>query len=475
MLQQGDGVDDTLVDCVRPNLFDAYCDSRLVLPLVLANLAAPRLWALAEKLKSRAKDFPDDGHPHGLSPFIRAAAKQIDRDFEHLKPEDVAAMIGTYDLAAERARLGAEIVDTAIDSIIRSCRYRMERGTLQASALLAIIESGQFPAYCYTNIDIIRAHRRLLKKRAHPPAGLTSCVDEAAMFAALAMTMPADVMYDCVMLSSPTHVTAFGRDGHGRSYWFFGKNLIFSKADWDERVQTRYSGDSQQAFDDLLPAADRILGIEGVFDFRTGISEITPDNFLSIKTGIQDFFGLLPKQLDIAFAQAISHAPPSAFAPIFRRFLPAKDHADFARFLKHGIGVESREIRMVAASYRALDGCDPRIYLGAARRSILRDLDLSSPDTILMHMRGFSSRQSIFEDDNRIAMPDETLIFGGGSARDMALLLHIALERSTGTQVTTSITETDAFVQAGDTTWSATTLSETKPPPASALRYRWAD
>ena len=190
---------------------------------------------------------------------------------------------------------------------------------------------------------------------------------------------------------------------------------------------------------------------------------------------IQDFFGLLPKQLDIAFAQAISHAPPSAFAPIFRRFLPAKDHADFARFLKHGIGVESREIRMVAASYRALDGCDPRIYLGAARRSILRDLDLSSPDTILMHMRGFSSRQSIFEDDNRIAMPDETLIFGGGSARDMALLLHIALERSTGTQVTTSITETDAFVQAGDTTWSATTLSETKPPPASALRYRWAD
>ena len=206
MLQQGDGVDDTLVDCVRPNLFDAYCDSRLVLPLVLANLAAPRLWALAEKLKSRAKDFPDDGHPHGLSPFIRAAAKQIDRDFEHLKPEDVAAMIGTYDLAAERARLGAEIVDTAIDSIIRSCRYRMERGTLQASALLAIIESGQFPAYCYTNIDIIRAHRRLLKKRAHPPAGLTSCVPSVtARVRSLRVLTPSTItasVISCGFLSS---------------------------------------------------------------------------------------------------------------------------------------------------------------------------------------------------------------------------------------------------------------------------------
>ena len=460
--------------CVRPNLFDAYVDSRLILPLVLANLASPRLWSLADKLKVRVKDFPDDGHPHGLSPFLRAAAKQIDRDFEHLKPEDVAAMVGTFDLAQERARLGAETVDTAIASIIRSCRYRMERGTLKADALLRIIDTGQFPAYCYSNIDIIRAYRRVLNKRAHPPAGLTSCVDEAALFAALTMTMPADTIYDCVMLSSPTHVTAFGRDGHGRAYWFFGKNLILSKAEWDDRVHTHYAGDAQQAFDDLLPAADRILGIEGVFDFCSGVSEISPAIILSIKTGLKDFFGVLPKQLADAFTRPIHHAAPSEFAPIFRRFLPTKDHAAFAVFLKEAMASKNAAIGMVAASYRVLEGCNPRAYLYAARHAILRDIDLSSPDSILTKLRALPLRQSIFDDHNRIAMPDETLLFGGGSERDMALLFHIALER-TGITATTLITASDAFVQADGMNWSMATLTEAAPPRDADILLRWAD
>lgn len=466
--------DSTIAHCVRPNLFDAYCDGHLVLPLVLANLASPRLWALADKLKARAGDFPDDGHPHGLSPFLRAAAKQIDRDFEHLKPEDVATMIGTFDLAAERTRLGAENVDAAVDSIVRAVRYRIARGTLKAEALLRIIEAGQFPAYCYTNIDIIRAHRRLLNKRAHPPAGLTSCVDEAAMFAALAMTMPADTIYDCFMLSSPTHVTAFGRDGDGRPYWFFGKNLMIAKAEWDERVTTHYSGDTQQAFDDLLPGIDRILGIEGVFDFRTGTSEITAENMASLKNGLTDFFGRLPHPLHAAFNQPIRHTTPSGFAPIFRRFLPATSHADFAAFLQDRSVTGHPELSRVAASFRALDGCDPRAFLQAARLSQLRNLDIASPTTIITHLQALPLRQSIFDDPNRIAMPDETLLFRGGSERDLALLFHVALER-TGATVITSITASDAFVQADGMTWSMTTHSETAPPRETDILFRWAD
>lgn len=466
--------DSTIAHCVRPTLFDAYCDSHLVLPLVLANLASPRLWALADKLKARTADFPDDGHPHSLSPFLRAAAKQIDRDFEHLKPEDVAAMIGTCDLAAERTRLGAESVDTAVDSIVRSVRYRIARGTLKAEALLRIIEAGQFPAYCYTNIDIIRAYRRLLKKRAHPPAGLTSCVDEAAMFAALAMTMPTGTIYDCFMLSSPTHVTAFGRDGDGRPYWFFGKNMMIAKAEWDERVATHYSGDVQQAFDDLLPGTDRILGIEGVFDFRTGTSEIAAENIESLRTGMIDFFGRLPQQLYAAFNQPIRYTTPSGFAPIFRRFLPARSHADFAAFLQDPSLAKNPELSRVAASFRALDGCDPSVFLQAARLSQLRSLDIASPTTIITQVQALPSRQSIFDDANRIAMPDETLLFGGGSTRDLALLFHVALER-TGATVTTSITASDAFVQADGMTWSMTTLTEAAPPRGNDILLRWAD
>lgn len=468
-------VDEAAARCVRPNLFDAYADSHLILPIVLANLASPRLWTLAEKLKARVANFPDDGDPHGVSPFIRAAAKQIDRDFEHLRPEDVAELIGIFDLSTERARLGTDIVDTAVHSIIESCRYRMERGTLKADALLKIIEAGQFPAYCYTNIDVIRAHRRLLHKRAHPPAGLTSCVDEAAMFAALTMTMPENTIFDCVMLSSPTHSTAFGRDGIGRPFWFFGKNLIFSKADWDARVAETYAGDTQQAFDDLLPQTDRILSIEGVFDFRSGASEITPDNISSMINGLRHFFGTLPRQIQEAIDKTIHYAPPSGFAAIFRRFLPTDNHKAFADFLHQHETIDDSETDLVAAAFRTLRGCAPRVFVKAARQALLRHFDLSSIDAALAQIRALPLNQSIFDDQTRITMPDETLLFGGGSSHDKALLLHIALERITGDTVVTLITADDAFVQMGHKTWSATTGVECSAPADAIILVRLAD
>ena len=206
----------------------------------------------------------------------------------------------------------------------------------------------------------------------------------------------------------------------------------------------------------------------------TGTSEIAAENIESLKTGMIDFFGRLPQQLYAAFNQPIRYTTPSGFAPIFRRFLPARSHADFAAFLQDPSLAKNPELSRVAASFRALDGCDPSVFLQAARLSQLRTLDIASPTTIITQVQALPSRQSIFDDANRIAMPDETLLFGGGSARDLALLFHVALER-TGATVTTSITASDAFVQADGMTWSMTTLTEAAPPRGNDILLRWAD
>lgn len=429
---------------------------------------------MSEKLRARTKDFPDDGNPCGLSPFIRAAAKQIDRDFEHLRPEAVSELIGDLDLASAAARLGKGTVAAATGSISATVRHRVARGTLPSDALLGCIAEGRFPAYAYANIDVIRATRRL-GGRTRAPSGLTSCVDEAAMFGALAMTMPQGTVHEIFLLTSSSHTTAIGRDGQGRPFWFYGKNALFSKADWDSCVAGTHGGDIQQAFDDRMPNVNCLLGIEGAFDFTTRESAITPENWHAAAQLMKEFFGSLPSQLEAAFSQEPRFLPPSGFAPIFRRFIALEGRDSFEDFLRAHDRIDDIETDLVAASYRSLQGCDPRAFLIAARNSALRGVPQDSVDSILVHLRALPGRESIFGDRNRIAMPDETLLFGGGSDRDIALLLHVALERLTGLRCVTVMTDADSFVTCGERTWSARTLEPAIAPPEGAARFRFAD
>jgi hypothetical protein len=459
---------------VKPNIFDGAADTELILPLVLANLASPRLWALAEKLKARLADFPDDGDPRGVSSFLRATAKQIDRDCKHVHAAEVSALFGDLNLAHEKRRLGANIVDAALRSIETSARFRLAQGNDRQVDLIEAIAAGHFPAFTYNNIDVIRAYRNLLQKKSAAPAGLTSCLDEVAMFAALGMTMPENVVYDMVILASPVHYTAFGRDGQGRAFWFHGKNRFYTKADWDKCVTEDYGGDPHAAFSDRLVIADRIMTIEGTFDFASGVCRITPDNLAVITRAMEDFFGAMPRDLASALTRPIHFAPPSTFAALYRRFLALETRDRFVEFLKAQALQPDIETDLVAASFRALEGCDPRVFLIAARESRLRGLDLTSIDTVLNQLRALPHRDSIFEDRERMAMPDETLLFGGGTDRDLGLLFHVALERMGHAQVTTLMTPDETYVIAHDLCFAMTNLLPTQVPHDDAVLYRIA-
>ena len=463
---------EAIARAVRPTIFDAACHTDLVLPLVLANLASPRLWTLSEKLRARVKDFPDDGDPRGLSPFLRAAAKQIDRDFEHVHPETVSALIGDLDLASEAARLGTAEVARAVDAIARALRIRIARGLQHSDELLRMIEDGRFPAYTYGTIDIIRANRKRVA-RTRAPAGLTSCLDEAALFAALAMTLPGGTLHDMVLIGAPSHYTCFGRDGAGRPFWFFAKNALLSKADWDALVARDHTGSVDDAFDTRLATADRILGIEGVFDFENGTSEIVPAHLADLREAMTHFFRVLPRPLADAFARPIRFRPPSPFAALFRRFLGSATREPLLACLRAHAAIGDRETDLVAASFRALAGCDPRVYLLAARRAAFHDLALTTRDALIARLRALP-RASLFDDRERIAMPDETLCFGG-TDRDIALLMHVAWERLGHTPVETLVTDTDSFVCSEGSCISATTFAPAPRPAEAAIVLRWAD
>jgi hypothetical protein len=106
--------------------------------------------------------------------------------------------------------------------------------------------------------------------------------------------------------------------------------------------------------------------------------------------------------------------------------------------------------------FRTLDLPDLRVYLRAARRGArIADLSarIATVDDAVRSVAAIAGSESIFEDPDRIAMPDETARLGTGTARDKALLLHVLLERALAiddparTALETLFTDAGSFVR----------------------------
>jgi hypothetical protein len=419
---------------VLPSIFDAYAQPDALPPLVLANLLSPQLWELAARVASRAAaDAPvvDDELP----PALRAAQREIDRRFEHLTPVRTAGVFGEIDLDAEGARLGADVVAGAIARIAEGFRWRLELGQIDAAlvdAVSAMIAQRRFPAYHYATFDVIRASSHAAATRRRVPLGLTSCLDEAAIFSALVMTLPAGTVDSVVVLGAPDHYTVFGWNEAGVPWWFYGKNCLLSARDWRRLVAEQHGGDAQRAFDARFRLFDRIVTVDGTFDLASGRCEIPAVDLEAIVAAIDRCFGARPQQLAAALARPLAPQPPSPFAPLFLDLLALESLAAVRDHIDRLAGSAlDPVIALVLYAYRSLVVGDLAPYLAAARRShacAKLGPGIGSLDEALALVRAIPGRTSMFGDRRRIAMPEETLRVQTGSDVDRALLLHVLLE-----------------------------------------------
>ncbi len=473
-------MDDAHLDrAVAPNLFDAIVDPELVFSLVLANLMSPRLW----DLRARVLVSADAATPtaQGMIPQVQ---QMIDHHFEHVLPSQVAEMNGVLDLDAEAERLGSETIDYALAEIRAAFSWRMQRGTFPKDAFsFELVKQRKFPAYVYATIDEARAYRRFLRGRKHKPLGLTCCLDEAAIFTALNLILPDDLVEDIALIGSPAHYTVFTWSKEG-AWWFYSKHELHSPTSWGQLVADTYGDDTQAAFDDRLPRFDRIITISGSYIFASGESSMTEERLAGIVAGIEAFLGFRPAQLDRALA-----TPP--------HFLTASDLATTINEIPVGAGAAEVHLRLRRAAfeedhpsawgalhaYRSLNVPDLRVYLCAARRSIrLADTfgTLETIDDAFRAVASINGGDSIFEDANRIAMPDETARFATGTDRDKALLLHVLIEHvltpndPARATLETLFTDAGSFVRSAQFCFNTTQMSRV-PQVAGQTLHRIAD
>ncbi len=456
---------------VAPTLFDVVAGPELVFTLVLANLMSPRLWHLRERML------------HAPGNTLPQVQELLDHHFEHVAPGRIAAMNGVLDLAGLEARYGAAAVEYARSSIASAFKWRVGRGTLkQDDAALELLGQGKFPAFSYATIDEAWACRRLLQHRKHKPLGLTCCLDEAAIFAALVLALGKVPAGQLAFLGGPSHFTAFMTGGDG-GWWFYSKHVLLASSDWVRLVADDYGGDHQMAFDDRLPDFDRIITAAGSFLFASGETSLPQAHLDGIVAQIEAFFGFRPAQLDQALRRSARPEAGSDATSLVQEAASAADARE-AGMRIHRAAHEDAQVTALRALYafRSLDVSDLSVYLQAARYGSQVGALLPRIGTAadaLQAVATVTGTGSIFEDPDRIAMPDETVRFGTGTCRDKALLLHVLLEHALRNDpapggVETLISGGDSFVRGAGFCISVSRL-EHVPQPEGPILFRIAD
>jgi hypothetical protein len=230
-------------------------------------------------------------------------------------------------------------------------------------------------------------------------------------------------------------------------------------------VEQQYKGNAQAAFDYLLGDMDRIISSSGVFDLKSGKTEIPGALTIEMVHQLDCFFGVRLSQLTSALALPIVRINESPLMPILRELL--RSHS-LEQTRKHLMTEQTPDILPALYSYRSLAVPDILPYLETARHQPLakaRAQEMKSYLEIVALIRQIEGTESIFGDRDRIAMPDETLALGTGTDRDKALLAHVMLEhigRSQSLQdpILTIFTTTDSFVCSHGLCFSLKKLSE---------------
>lgn len=274
-------------------IFDAYADPHAVHALVLANLYSEKLWSLSSRVD---QELP-------LGSRLQEYQKILDKYFTHLSPAQVAEIDGLLDLENEAQRLGKDVIDAAMANILATFTLRKELGTLHnIDQTLEYIEAGKFPAYQYLSIDALDHKLRASGQKASRVIGMTSCLDEVALFAALVMTGSVEGLDGIVVLGSASHYTLLCWSGEPSSesfqaWWFYGKNALVKLNDYHEVIRGDYNGNAQQAFAERMSGMDTIIAREGSLRIGSSHSSLGNKRLIEVVDAASHFFGCTPPEL----------------------------------------------------------------------------------------------------------------------------------------------------------------------------------
>lgn len=419
----------TSPNVVLPNFFDAIAHPDVVLPLILSHLLSESLWERRGKVVENMSslEVPDPSIPLELF----AIKRFIDKSFEHLHPHDVVRIYGNIDVAHEKERFGDDVIDQGVTGLARYVEFVQSTGSDRISWMLDALADGTFPNYTYSTYDVIRAHRQYSQNRKSSSNGVVSCLDEMSLFCAAALTLPKEMLYHTIMLAGPSHYTVVFWENERNGYWFPAKRYLFSRTTWKAYADEHHAGDIETAFDSIMCETNRIISIRGSFDFDTGISQIPESILRETMQDIEHLFGFVPPHLRAAMERPVIELPSSPYHDVYLSLLGTTSREDVLTAIRTAATERNeRWAEDVLLAYRSVHVPNPERYFEAALESPLARAAAAGMRTATdanAYVDAIPGRESIFNDADRIAMPDETIRLQTGSERDRELLLRVLM------------------------------------------------
>ena len=414
-----------------------YYPNELIPAFLMANLMSPALWAWRSEKRAQGSD--------GKLLSAKNRLNQLQRFFHRytfiiLPDKPGGDLWGLLSYADEEKRFGAAFTDrirAEYDATFRKLLADNPESQFGQIINQPYYKEGLFPRLKNETLEVMNAFARI------DPEGKRAgkCIGLGMLWAAAMAVWGRFPLDHITITGNRAHMFVYldEEDGHllNNTKWF-SSTRINNRSELSEFVREVASGTETTFF--YIPAV-------GMCHCPAKQSEIPRERITNIYSGIGEFV-----------SNPLKHPNPETINFVSPKFeipdpLEYESAAEFQSIVKALAKLNPDSIYEFALyAFRSLAVAHPQAYIRAA----LRDYEtkqlaqnVKSLNDALKIVASIVGRDSIFVSRERIAMPDETLIFGTGDDRDRALLLYTLLQQSAikDEESVIGLSDTSSFVR----------------------------
>lgn len=434
---------------------------RLVPAFLLANLMSPVVWAWRDQKRAHAPDGSLLSAKSRLDALQRIFHRYTFTIMPGLPGGDVW---GLMDFAEEERRFPTGFVHSIraeYDATFRKLLADTPDSQFGQIINEPYYQRGLFPRLKNETVEVMNAMARINPQ--HKPSG--KCIGLGMLWAAgLAVwgRFPLDRIY---ITGNRAHMFVFLDEGDGHllnnTKWF-SATRINNQSDLSEFVRAVASGTETTFF---------YNPVVGMCHCSTGTSQVPFERISRIFDRIGGFVSNPLKRPGKCCTRVID---PADGIPDPAEHTSASSYQTAVAALAAERPGSIYDYALYA--FRSLHVAQPQAYiLAALREARARELGKGVKDLpgALAIVKRIAGHESIFGSRDRIAMPDETLLFNTGNDRDRALLLYTLLAHSPihDANATIGLSDDGSFVRHRGRWIDASSLSslEGEPPGLSAV------
>lgn len=435
---------------VSLTVFELDLDRDVLIPAyLLANLMSPELW----KWRIERKAVASDGVPLSCKTRLSELQRQFHRyTFTHFPREPGGDTWGLLQFSKEENRLGS--------SYIRKIKEEYDE-TLQkllrdnpGSQFGQIIEQpyykeGYFPRLRNEILEVMNAYALISSDQ----KASGKCAAFAMLWAAALIIWGRFSPEKIVLIGNRAHVFTFLDEENGH---------LFNNTKWFSRTRIHNYSELSEFVKMVTTSTDTTFFYNpymGMCHCTRKRSDIPLPQLDSIYGKVKDFLAIPLKHPDPKSLQLINS---SQVIPDPLKYNSAEEYQSAILALAQQLPGSLYDFAQYA--FRRINVPFPQAYIHAALRDYhtkqlsRRIKYLEDAFTII---KGITRYDSIFESRDRMALPDETLLFKTGSDRDKALLLFMLLQHSSIPDPTTAIgfSEDNSYVYYNQKWIDVSTLS----------------